>query len=122
MVEEEEVRNPPFPYRPHMLPSQRSIRLVTADRGCRLVLASMEVEDRVDVELSEARVLSRPSLSQHRGNQGIRPSVVGDANGPGCEGLDDAFAERVEGGNGDAPLFAIRDHNSRLLQSILHFL
>src|SRR2546425_1148254 len=68
MIEEEEVRDDPFANRPDMLPSQRSIRLVTTDRGCTLVLVSMEVEECIDVELSKARVLPRPRLSQRRGN------------------------------------------------------
>src|SRR5712691_2111195 len=49
VVEEKEVRDHPFAKRPNMLPSQRPIRLVTADCGCRLVFVSMEVENRVKV-------------------------------------------------------------------------
>ena len=68
MVEEEEVRDSPFAHRPDMLSSQRPIPLVCANRGCRLVLVSVEVENRVDVQLSEVRILPRPCLPQHPGN------------------------------------------------------
>ena len=68
MIEEEEIRDHPFANRPDMIRSQRSIRLITADRGCTLVLVSMKVEDYIDVELNKAWVLPRPCLSQHRGN------------------------------------------------------
>src|SRR5205807_8811388 len=122
MIEEEEVRDDPFANRPDMLPSQRSIRLVTADGWCTLVLVSMEVENCIDVELSKARVVPRPCLPEHCGNQGIRPSVVGDANRSGCDGLDDAFAKGVEGRDGNALFLPIGDRHSHILESILHFL
>src|SRR5439155_12734432 len=99
-----------------------SVSRIHAESWSPLVQITMEVQDRINIQIRKPRVSTFPRIAQRASDKEVCPMLVSDTKRSRCRGLDYPLAESMKCRDSYALASLICDWDAHLFEAVLHLL